>query len=259
MVFLKNFRFALVMSIFGLMPSYSEANEKEITLGTFAYPPLMFEKRDGQGRQGIGIDTVKKVFENTEYKLKIKIMPVKRSMHEFEKGNTDLFLGSRLDLPTIKNKITAMQITTLNSTLFCLAKYCKLANSQKGAQNLGRVASIPGSPVNETLKALGNEVHVLLELHRTFEFLLRGRSHYVASIDFPGYYIMRDLNEQVKNKIEKVDFNLLEIPYDLVILKNHSQQKEITVLFKEKLKNFLKKDSQLLMKDYFSNKGFFAR
>jgi len=218
----------------------------------------MFEKRDGQGRQGIGIDTVKKVFEDSGYKLKIKIMPVKRSMHEFKKGNTDLFLGSRLDLPTIKDEITAMQITTLNSTLFCLARYCNIANDQQGAKALGKIASIPGSPVNDKLIALGNDVHVLLKLSKTFEFLLRGRSQYVASIDFPGYYIMRDLKEQERNKIEKVNFNLLEIPYDLVILKNHPQQKEITALFKKKLKLFQTRDSQLLMENYLNNRGFFS-
>ncbi len=58
--------------IFSFSPAGLEANETEIVLGTFAYPPLMFEKIDNQGRQGIGIDIVKQYSKILGSGLKLK-------------------------------------------------------------------------------------------------------------------------------------------------------------------------------------------
>jgi hypothetical protein len=217
-----------------------------IVLGTFDYPPLMIEgaqKENGgdvaniDNKQGIGIDFIKRAFESSnEYELEVKFFPPKRAMMEFTNGATDMFLGSRLDLPAISNEIVPIEILTLKSVLFCSPENCSAANKQKSANNLGSISSIPGSPVNEQLREQGNRVFALQNIGATFKFLLAERAGYVAAIDFAGHHLLRNINRNDLIKVEQVNFNLLEIPYDVVLRKDNKHAQKIATTLRDELK-----------------------
>ena len=253
---------SIILAIFclsSLVVAQEKGLKKEIILGTFIYPPLMYEKTDMQGRQGIGLDIIKKAFLSSDkFTLKIEILPIKRSMEEIKKGRIDLFLGSRLDLPLLKNDITAIQLTSLKSVLFCLPKQCDIANKQELAKDLGTVASIPGSPVNAYLENLGNKIVPLQSLQKSFDFLLMKRANYVAAINFSGLYTLQKMEIAEANNIEQAKFTLLDIPYDVVIKKNHAHAEEISHLIRKSLQSLGPKiDSENLVEDYLNGKTLF--
>lgn len=231
----------------------------EITLGTFVYSPLMYEKPDLQNRQGIGIDIIKKAFHKSDkFKLNVEIFPIKRSMILFQKGQTDLFLGSRLDLSKIKNKIIAFNLFTLKSVLFCLPVHCSSANNQGSAKKLGAIASIPRSPVNELLRNSGNKVILIQSLNSSFKFLAKKRANFVAAIDFSGIDTLQTMDEAERKDIEHTNFSLLEIPYDLLIKKNHPYAKEISDLIRNTIKSAnLQINSEQLVKKYINGESWF--
>jgi hypothetical protein len=254
------FSFSLFLFFFSSQALPKALSKKiEITLGTFVYSPLMYEKPDVQKRQGIGIDIIKKAFHKSDkFKLKVIIFPVKRSMMFFKNGNTDLFLGSRLDLPKIENNIIALKLFTLKSVLFCLPAYCKIANNQGNTKRLGVIASIPDSPVNEQLRSSGNKVALLLSLSSSFKFLAKKRANYVAAIDFSGISTLQTMNEAERKDIEHTNFSLLEIPYDLVIKKNHPYAEEISDLIRSAIRSAnLQSNSEQLVKKYINGENLF--
>ena len=230
-----------------------------ITLGTFSYSPLMYERPDLQKRQGVGVDVIKRAFhKSNKFKLDVVIYPIKRSMMLFKKGETDLFLGSRLDLPEIKNEIIAMKLFTLKSVLFCFPEHCDIANQQGNPKKLGIIASIPGSPVNEQLRSSGNKVVLLHSLSSSFKFLANKRADFVAAINFSGIHTLQSMGEAEKKDIEHTSFSLLEIPYDLLINKNHPHSKEISDLIRSTIESAnLQTNSEQLVEKYLSGEILF--
>lgn len=222
-------------------------NKTVIVVGTFDYPPLMIKNSplDSEAesvgftqKQGIGIDFIKQAFnKHNEYELKIIFYPPKRAMYEFVKGEVDIFLGSRMDLPDIASEIISIKILPLKSVLFCLPENCAIANYQNKADDLGIISSIPGSPVNEILSQKGNQVVTQEKLERTFKFLLAKRADYVAAIDFSGHYTLQVMSYPGSDKIEQVNFDLLEIPYDTVIRKNNKHAVVIAKIIHDELQN----------------------
>ncbi len=239
-----------------LLSSIVSAQEKktkeEIVLSTFQYPPLMYASTDEKGRQGIGLDIIKKAFLSSDrFTLKVKIFPVKRSMMEIERGRADLFLGSRLDLPDLKNNIIPIKLFSLKSVLFCLPKLCEIANKKDSARDLGTIASIPGSPINDYMLGLGNKVVSLQSLEKSFKFFLMKRAQYVAAIDFAGLSMIPKLEHVDAKKIEQAKFNLLEIPYDVIVRKDHPNAKDIIRLIRKEIGELdLKVSAKVLVKEY---------
>ncbi len=238
----------LLLTIFNTSTlAHDIPNKIVIVLGTFDYPPLMIEgnqKENGgdvaniDNKQGIGIDFIKRAFENSnEYELEVKFYPSMRAMAEFTNGATDMFLGSRMDLAAISNEIIPIEILTLKSVLFCSPENCNTANKQKSADNLGSISSIPGSPVNERLREQGNQVFALGNIGTTFKFLLAERADYVAAIDFAGHHLLRNINRNGLTKIEQAKFNLLEIPYDIVIRKDNEHAQKIASILRAELQH----------------------
>lgn len=202
--------------------SGSPSASQEIVLGTFNYPPLMFSQENKRGQRGIGIDLIVRAFEyNRNYKLKIEIYPPKRAMAEFKLGSTDIFLGSRLDVPSVSETSIALQILPLRSVLFCLPINCDRIEQSSSFDKLGAVATLIGSPVNHQLREAGNHVTTFQSLERSFHFMLAGRSDFVAAIDFSGLYVLSRIDSIDSAKIKMFSTPLLKIPYDAVILKSN--------------------------------------
>ena len=183
-----------------------------IVLGTFNYPPLMIDDelsadersiKSMSIKHGIGVDFIKNAFRNNEaYQLKIKFYPPKRAMAQFVYRDTDIFLGSRMDVPEIKDEIIPIKIISLKSVLFCMPSQCGSANQKDSPTNLGYISSITGSPVNDPLERKGNQIVALQDIENTFMHMLRGRSDYVAAIDFAGYHTLRASNFKDSEKVE---------------------------------------------------------
>lgn len=237
----------LIFGNFTVFALHFPSGKTVIVLGTFDYPPLMIKEsqvRNGKEniefnqRQGIGVDFLKQAFsKHNEYELKVKFYPSKRAMHEFSIGEVDIFLGSRMDLPDILNDIIPIKLLPLKSVLFCLPENCAIANNQKKDAKFGTISSIPGSPVNEILSKNGNQVYTQEKLDRTFKFLLAKRADYVAAIDFSGHYMLQTMNFPDLDKVEQVDFDLLEIPYDAVIRKDNKYAAIISKIIHDELQN----------------------
>lgn len=236
-----------------------------IILGTFNYPPLMIDdglttnERSISGmssRHGIGVDFIKNAFKyNEAYQLKIQFFPPKRAMVQFIYRDTDIFLGSRMDVPEIKDEIIPINIISLKSVLFCMPWNCDSANLKESPTNLGHISSIHGSPVNDPLEKNGNQVVVLQSIESTFKHMLIGRSDYVAAIDFAGYHTLRANDFKDSEKVKQTKHVLLEIPYDAVVRKDNVHSQAIVDILKAELKrvNFQLESNKLVSKYYQEN------
>lgn len=229
LIFMVGFSFTYSLS--------ADSKKTTITLGTFNYPPLMIQdvsKGNEAFGQGMGIEFVKRAFkDHPEFTLEIEFYPVKRSMKEFEKRNTDIFLGSRMDLPSITEEIIPVKIFPLKSVLFCYKEDCNSIENKRSFKNLGSIASIPGSPVNKVLREMGNKVIIIDTLDLTFEFWLSGRADYVAAIDFAGYYSLHKMDLLDSKNIKSVTVDILKIPYDAVVRKDNPLAEKILKALRE--------------------------
>ena len=237
-----------------------------IVLGTFNYPPLMIDdglsadERISSGmsvRHGIGVDFVKNAFRNNDaYQLKIKFYPPKRAMAQFVYRDTDIFLGSRMDVPEIKDEIIPIKIISLKSVLFCMPSQCDFANQKDSPTNLGYISSITGSPVNDPLERKGNQVVALQDIEKTFIHMLRGRSDYVAAIDFAGYHTLRASEFIGSKNVEQTKHVLMEIPYDAVVYKDRKHSQAIINILKAELRRVnLMIEPDKLVANYFQVSG----
>ena len=256
----KDFKYRLiVVSVLFLISMSSAGKKEEITLGTFNYPPLMLKDPDMNGRHGIGIEIIKQAFSKSEdYSLKVIFLPVKRAVRMAESGKVDLFLGSRLDLSISQENVIPIKIITLKSVLFCYPKQCDQLNKKQHIFNLGRVASIAGSPVNQVLQEAGNTVEIQQELEKTFQFLLTGRADYIAAINFSGHHTLRQINHPKANKIQQADFQLMQIPYDAIVLKNNSKAKKLARIINQQLSTMDHyQNAKSVVDSYFDCTGIF--
>ena len=235
-----------IASIFSARLVADDTDKTTVVLGTFDYPPLMIQEnhnndleevnKDKDLSRGIGLDFVRRAFKNhPKYKLEIKYFPVKQAMAEFIEGRTDIFLGSRMDVPSIANDINAVRILPLYSVLFCFPENCERANNRGSANGLGTISSIRGSPVNKLLMDKGNIVEAVNTLDASFNLLLAGRVDYVAAIDFAGYNTVQRKKLLDSRKIVQADFDLMEISYDAVVRKDNEKAKIILEALRNEL------------------------
>lgn len=90
--FKSGIRFILVLSL--LLPAVAygaskKTEKKLIRMACFHYPPFMIEPSSGDKREGMIVDLLRKLFEKTDYKLKIEWMNLARAIGSVENGDMD--------------------------------------------------------------------------------------------------------------------------------------------------------------------------
>jgi polar amino acid transport system substrate-binding protein len=219
--------------------SASSQGKQTLTFGTSHFPPSVIVDPESGHCSGDLIDNVKKIFVESDFRLKIVCAPTSRMYRMLVNGEIDL-------TATIKTAAQLDGLITLVTPTYA-DMHLSLFN-HKNDKQLKTISAVRGFQYNGQRKILqqkGFEFYDLPDIDSAFQFFIKKRSAYFLAYKSPVIYMLNKDGLHIRHNI--VEKKMDSIPLYFAISNKSAMFEQIQKVFhgfaaKNAVKHFLDDD-----------------